>query len=156
MGVAGLEIAVEKPDRPDVIVLIEDLNTYLLSLYKPDQCHHLTIRELAGDNVTFFTARIDGELVGCGALRRIDERMSEVKRMYVLPSLQGRGIGRRLLDAIEARALDQGTGTLVLETGVEQPDAVALYEKNGFTQRGAYLDYVEDGISIFMEKRIAS
>ena len=156
MGTAGLEIAVENPDRPDVVVLIEELNTYLLSLYKPDQCHHLTIRELAGDAVTFLTARIDGELVGCGALRRIDKRMSEAKRMYVLPSLQGMGIGRQLLDAIEALALEQGTGTLVLETGVEQPDAVALYEKSGFTQRGAYLDYAEDGISIFMEKRIAT
>jgi putative acetyltransferase len=156
VSVAGLEIAVENPDRPDVIGLMEELNSYLLSLYKPDQCHHLTIRELAGDGVTFFTARIDGELVGCGALRRIDGRMSEVKRMYVLPSLQGRGIGKRLLAAIESRALEQGTGTLVLETGVEQPDAVALYERTGFTQRGAYLDYAEDGISIFMEKRIAT
>ncbi len=156
MGVNGVEIAVENPDRPEVRRLLEDLNAYLLGLYKPDQCHHLTIRELAGDTVTFFTARIDGELVGCGALRRIDGRMSEVKRMYVLPSLQGRGIGRQLLAAIEARALEQGAGTLVLETGVEQTDAVALYEKTGYTQRGAYLDYAEDGISIFMEKRIAT
>ncbi len=156
MAVSGLEIAVENPDRPDVIRLIEELNTYLLSLYKPDQCHHLTIGELAGDSVTFFTARIDGELVGCGALRRIDGRMSEVKRMYVLPTLQGRGVGRQILAAIEDRALRQGGGILVLETGVEQPDAVAFYEKAGFTQRGAYLDYAEDGISIFMEKRIAT
>lgn len=152
----GVDIAVENPDHPEVRRLLDDLNAYLLGLYKPDQCHHLTLSELAGDNVTFFTARIDGELVGCGALRRIDERMSEVKRMYVLPSLQRRGIGRQLLAAIETQALEQGVGTLVLETGVEQPDAVALYEKTGYTQRGAYLDYAEDGISIFMEKRIAT
>jgi putative acetyltransferase len=156
MSGAEVKISVENPDRPDVHRLIDELNTYLLSLYRVEECHHLTIGELAGDDVTFFTARIDGELVGCGALRRLDHTMSEIKRMYVLPRLQGRGIGGQILDAIERHGLDQGAGTLVLETGAEQPDALALYRKYGFTERGAYIGYPENGVSIFMEKRINS
>ena len=156
MGRTEVSICIESPDQQDIHQLLEELDTYLDSLYQPDQCHHLTISELAGDDVAFFTARAVGSLIGCGALRRIDPAISEIKRMYVVPALQGNGIGGQILAAIEAHALAQGAGTLVLETGIEQPDACALYRKYGFTQRGAYLDYPDDGVSIFMEKRTIS
>jgi putative acetyltransferase len=153
---AEISIGVESPEQQDIRRLIGELDGYLDTLYQPEQCHHLTASELNGDDVAFFTARADGKLIGCGALRRIDPALSEIKRMYVLPALQGKGIGGQILAAIEAHALEQGAATLVLETGIEQPDACALYRKYGFTQRGAYLDYPDDGVSIFMEKRIIS
>ena len=99
MSHTEVSIRVESPDQQEIRGLIEDLDAYLDTLYEPEQCHHLTVGELAGEDVAFFTARVDGNLIGCGALRRIDPAISEIKRMYVLPALQGNGIGRQILAA---------------------------------------------------------
>jgi len=71
--------------------------------------------------------------VGCGALRRFDDGVAEVKRMYVVPSARGQGIGRAVLEYLEAAALRLGYARIVLETGVLQPDALRLYEASGYT-----------------------
>ena len=149
-------IAVEHPDQPEVRALIAELNAYLLSLYRPEDCYHLTVEELCRPDVTFFVARRDGAAVGCGALRRLEGGMGEVKRMFTLPAARGAGIGRRILAAIEAEARRSGCDRLVLETGAEQPEALALYRSAGFSQCGAYGDYREDGASIFMEKPLST
>jgi len=149
-------IGMEVPDRPEVAGLIGDLNAYLLSLYKPDECHHLTIEELKQPDVVFFTARRGEAVVACRALRMIGEGLGEVKRMYVLPAEQGRGLGRRILEAIEWEARARGLAALVLETGNSQPAALGLYRSAGFETRGPYLDYPDNGVSIFMEKRLSN
>jgi putative acetyltransferase len=147
-------ISVEPPDRPEIRALIEKLNAYLLSLYRAEDCYHLTIEELCQPDVTFFVARRGGEAVACGALRRLGEGMGEVKRMFTLPTARGAGTGRRILEAIEAEARRHGCDRLVLETGAEQPEALGLYRSAGFYQRGAYGEYREDGASLFMEMRL--
>ena len=150
-----LAIAPENPDQPEVRALVEELNRYLLSLYRPEDCYHLSIEELSQPNVRFFVARRGGVAVGCGALRRLDERTGEVKRMYTSPAARGRGVGRGILHAVEREARALGCRTLVLETGPAQPEALALYRSEGFSERPAYFDYPADGVSIFMEKRLA-
>jgi putative acetyltransferase len=70
--------------------------------------------------------------VGCGALRLLDADTAELKRMYVCPEARGQGIGRRLLGALEAEARAFGVRRLVLETGVRQAAAMALYQATGF------------------------
>ncbi|MBZ8131874.1 GNAT family N-acetyltransferase [Afifella sp. IM 167] len=148
-------MGIELPDRPEIAGLIADLNAYLLSLYRPEECHHLTIEELKRPEVVFFTARRGEEPVACGALRMIGEGLGEVKRMYVAPSEQGRGLGRKILEAIEWEARARGLAALVLETGHAQPAALGLYRSAGFSPRGPYLDYPDNGVSIFMEKRLS-
>jgi putative acetyltransferase len=145
----------EAADQPEVRALLGDLNRYLLSLYRPEDCYHLTIEELSRPEVTFLVARLDGAAVGCGALRRLDGSMGEVKRMFTASALQGKGIGRRILKTIEAEARRAGCACLVLETGPKQPAALALYRSEGFTERGPYYEYPSDGVSIFMEKRLS-
>jgi putative acetyltransferase len=147
-------IVAEHPDQPEIRALVANLNRHLLSLYRPEDCYHLAIDELSRPEVTFFVARQAQKAVGCGALRRLDATMGEVKRMYTAPEARGSGLGRRILQAIEAEARQFGLERLVLETGHRQPEALGLYRSEGFAARGAYLDYPDDGASIFMEKRL--
>jgi putative acetyltransferase len=104
--------------------------------------------------VAFFVARCDGEIAACGALRRLDEATAEIKRMYVRPRFRGRGLGRAVLLALEAHARSLGVELLVLETGVDQPEALALYERHQFVRRERYGEYRDDPTSVFLEKRL--
>jgi putative acetyltransferase len=71
--------------------------------------------------------------------------------MYVTPAARGRGVGRRVLGAIEAALRGQVT-TLRLETGIHQDEAIRLYESAGFRRRGPFGNYRDDPLSVFMEK----
>ena len=72
--------------------------------------------------------------VGCGGIRPVAgvEATCELKRMYVAPEARGRGIARSLLERLEDEALGLGYTTMWLETGTEQPEAIALYESHGY------------------------
>ncbi len=82
-----------------------------------------------------FLVVYDGERpVGCGGLKRLDDRTCEIKRMYVLPEYRGRGLAGRLLGALEARARELGFTRSRLDTGVRQPSAKHLYESAGYVE----------------------
>jgi putative acetyltransferase len=101
-----------------------------------------------------FLAREDGAAVACGALRRHAGRTGEVKRMYTLPSHQGRGIGGRILEEIETLARKEGFARLVLETGHRHAAAWRVYERAGFTRCGRVLDYPDSEYSVFYAKAL--
>lgn len=86
------------------------------------------------ENVPFFlVARTtEGVPVGCGGLRPLGHGGLEVKRMYVVPELRGRGVATAILRRIEEEARTAGCRVLLLETGVEQPDAMRFYEREGY------------------------
>ncbi len=88
--------------------------------------------ELNPPNGLFLVGYIDGEAVCCGGLKRLDGEACEIKRMYVAPSVRGRGIGRLLLTELEDRARGLGFQIARLDTGDRQPDAVHLYESSGY------------------------
>jgi GNAT superfamily N-acetyltransferase len=79
--------------------------------------------------------------VGCGAVRLIDPTTAEFKRMYVEPEVRGEGIGRTIVDALEAEARHLGAERVVLETGTRQTSALALYARCGFTPIPLYGEY---------------
>lgn len=81
----------------------------------------------------FVVAWIDGAPVGCGGVRPFDDVSGEIKRMYVVPSARRRGIAVRVLQTVEDRARGLGYARLVLETGIAQPEAISLYEREGYT-----------------------
>src|SRR5262249_60591573 len=87
--------------------------------------------EVADGRGAFLVASLAGRPVGCGAVRRIDNGVAEVKRMYVSPDVRGRGVGGIVLAALEAEARALGAGRLVLEAGERQPEAIALYRRGG-------------------------
>ena len=114
--------------------LIDSLNAELSGLYsEPGATHfHLDPEEVADGRGAFLVAYGEGRAVGCGALRLLDAETAELKRMYVSPGVRGRGLGRRLVAALEAEARALGVRRLVLETGVRQAAALALYRATGF------------------------
>ena len=74
----------------------------------------------------------NGIALGCGALKRFDANSMEVKRMFVSPEVRGKGIASLLLVALENWAKELGYEQCVLETGLRQPEAIALYKKNKY------------------------
>jgi putative acetyltransferase len=99
-------------------------------------------------------ARLGGQPIGCGALRRIDEVTAEVKRVYVAPSRRRRGIARRILHALEQLAAGFNYRAIRLGTGIEQPEAIRLYESSGYHRIAAYGHYIGDPLSVCFEKFI--
>jgi putative acetyltransferase len=149
-------IAVESPLQDDVRGLITALNEYLLSITPPEFCSHLTVEQMAGEETTVFIARDDGRAVACGALRRHGESVGEVKRMYTMPSHQGKGLGGRILAMIETLAREEACTRLVLETGHRHEAAWHVYERGGFVRCGPVLDYPPSEYSVFYEKLLVS
>jgi GNAT superfamily N-acetyltransferase len=108
--------------------------------------------EVAPPAGVFLVARCDGRPAGCGALRRRDEGVAEIKRMYVEPWARGRGVARRILAELEGAARAMGYGVIWLETGVRQPEAIGLYESSGYRRIPAYGEYVGSATSVCFEK----
>jgi putative acetyltransferase len=152
--VGALAIAVERPDQTDVAPLLVASDAYALSLYPVESNHLLAVDALLEPAVTFFVARLDGKAVGCGALVR-KRGYGEIKRMFVDEAARGRGVGRRLIVAIESLAREAGIPVLRLETGTKQPEAQRLYHSAGFRDIPPFGEYEADPWSVCMEKTLS-
>lgn len=99
--------------------------------------------DFAPPNGAFFVADDGERLVGCAGWRRHGGD-AELKRMFTAKAARGRGLGRRMLAAIEESARAAGCERLILETGDKQPEAISLYESAGYARIedfGYYKDY---------------
>jgi GNAT superfamily N-acetyltransferase len=123
--------------------LIGSLNDELRGVYSEPGATHFRLdpEEVTGGRGIFLIIYREGVPVGCGALRVIEAGTAEVKRMYVDPAVRGKGLGRRLVTALEAEARTLGVRRLVLETGVRQAAALALYRATGFHPIPLYGEY---------------
>jgi putative acetyltransferase len=102
----------------------------------------------------FLVARRDGDAVGCGALVPIDEYSVEVKRMFVARESRGLGIATMILDELERLARELDYDAMRLETGVKQPESIALYGKAGFYRIPNFPPFENDGSAVCFEKKI--
>jgi putative acetyltransferase len=146
-------IRLENPREDGVRELIGALDSYLGALYPPASNHFLDLEQLSRPEVRFFVARRDGAPLACGALR-IDAGYGEVKRMYVSPRARGQGLGRAILETLEAEAARAGLKLVRLETGIHQAEAIALYRSSGYVDCPPFGEYKTDPLSRFMEKRL--
>jgi len=146
---------------PEARALIERLDAELCTLYPEPGATHFRLdpEETAVGRGTFVVARdaseqshTPGVLVACGAIRMLDARAAEVKRMFTLPSHRGRGLARRILAELETWALALGARRLALETGVRQHQAIALYERSGFIPIDPFGEYADSPLSLCMAK----
>ncbi|HEY4110180.1 GNAT family N-acetyltransferase [Puia sp.] len=92
--------------------------------------------------------------VACGAIRDYEEKTVEIKRMYVRPASRGKGIATALLAELENWAREQGYRTCVLETGSNQPEAIALYRKNGYRDIPRFGRYRDSANSVCFGKEL--
>jgi GNAT superfamily N-acetyltransferase len=94
----------------------------------------------AGQGRFFVVRDDDGTPVGCGGVRLLDPQTAEVKRMWIVPSARGRGLGRELLAALEQAAVELGAERGVLDTFDVLGPAMALYRSAGWQEVPAYND----------------
>ena len=144
-------ITAERPDTPDALLLIEELQAHLESFYPPESRHGLSVERLIKEGVAFFVLRVDGAPAGCGGIQLFGRDYGEVKRMYVRPEFRGQGIGRALALKIieEARAL--GYERMRLDTlPVQMAEAVRMYQTLGFNEIEPYCHNPVEG-ALFME-----
>ena len=110
---------------------------------------------------SFFVGYLGEVPVASGAWRMRDDvaalgstRTAEVKRMYVAPAARGRGLARALLAHLEATAVEAGAEVAVLETGIQQPEAIALYVSSGYTPVPKFGFYAGSPLSRCYGKRL--
>jgi putative acetyltransferase len=151
----------ERPDHPQVLALLGELDRYLASLYPPEANHILDPQALLAPEVDFRVAEVDGRIVACGAVRRCagtaetgDVPYGELKRMMTLPSYRRQGIAGNLIASLEDALRGHGVPLALLETGRDQHAAVRLYERCGYRRRGAFGGYPDNGLSFFFEKSL--
>jgi GNAT superfamily N-acetyltransferase len=137
--------------------LIAALNAELSATYPEEGATHFRLDpdEVAPGRGAFLVARDGGVPVGCGAVRLLGDGDAELKRMYVVPSARGRGVGRAVLVALELEARRLGARRLVLETGVRQHAALALYRGSGFDEIEPFGEYVGSPLSVCLAKPLA-
>ncbi|OLP55339.1 GNAT family N-acetyltransferase [Rhizobium rhizosphaerae] len=151
-----VEIAQETPRQPEVEELLALSDAYAAALYPAESNHMVDLATLEKPEVRFFVARHQGAIVGCCALVEAGDGTAEIKRMFVHQSARGLKIGRRLLDRLLEEAQGAGLDALRLETGIYQPEAIALYRSAGFEEIAPFGSYQPDPLSLFMERRLAA
>lgn len=143
-------------DDVDVQLLISQLNMDLHSRYPEPGAlvFSLDAADIVDGVGTLLMAELDGEPVGCGAYRILDDQpgTAEVKRLYVTLAGRGKQVGRALLAELERGAAAFGVERLVLETGPRQPEAMRVFESRGFAVCAPWGQFVGKEYSICMEK----
>jgi putative acetyltransferase len=147
-------ITAERPDTPDAMLLISELEAHLDPLYPKTSRHGYSVKKLMEQGVALFVTRCDGVAAGCGGIELFGVEYGEIKRMYVRPQFRGLGLAKLMLDHLAAYAQEHHVYLLRLETGIHQTEAIALYKRMGFQMIPPFGSYKEDPLSKFYEKRI--
>ncbi len=149
-----ITVSEEPFGAPESQALLRELNADLIRRYRGDG-HPAVVGPDTLEVVSFLVARDGaGRQLGCVALRRRDDGTLEIKRMYVRPEARGTGLADRLLAEVEGRARALGAERVKLETGLAQPEAMAVYERNGYEPIEPYGDYADSPLSRSYERDI--
>ncbi len=148
-------ITSESARHPDILMLIAALDRYQSKLYPAESNHLLNISELPAGSLILMIIR-DQQLqaVGCGAIVLNGDGTGEMKRVYIDPAHRGQHLAETLLAALEDEALMPSLPYGTAGTGIKQHAAIRLYEQCGYDLRPAFAPYVDDPLSLFMEKAL--
>jgi putative acetyltransferase len=147
-----MEIRAGGLDTPQVAALlaahVEDMRRYS----PPESVHTLDLDRLRTRDLSFWSVWEGREVLGCGALRRLDEARAELKSMRTAAEHRRRGVGSLVLEHLVTTARSRGYARISLETGSSGEFAVArrLYARWGFVECGPFGPYAADEFSVFM------
>lgn len=152
-----IRIETDDPARPDVHQLLSEHLADMFATSPAESVHALDHSALSHESITFWTAREDGILLGCGALKTLSPEHAEIKSMRTTSTARGRGVATLVLEHLVAEAARLGYERLSLETGTEEYFAPArrLYARHGFTECPPFGDYTLDPHSVFMELAVS-
>jgi GNAT superfamily N-acetyltransferase len=148
-----LKISKTTSENPDFITLITALDKSLWERYPELKTNYWgnNILELNSNVVVIY---LDDKPVACGCFKKYDKNTIEIKRMFVSPEARGMGLAQNILRELEVWAHDLGYSFSVLETLYKQKEAIALYQKTGYSIVENYEPYVGLDNSICMQKQI--
>ncbi len=139
---------------PDFVSLVAQLDALLAERDGEENAYYSQFNKI--DQLNQVVVLYDDHLpVACGAIKVFSDQAMEVKRMYTAPAHRGKGLATQTLSELEAWAAELGFPKCVLETGKRQPEAIALYEKNGYQRTPNYGQYIGMDNSVCFEKSLA-
>ena len=153
-SIVDIQIEALDPAAAEVQALVAASDTFYDGLYPQESNHLEALDDLDKPNVLFFGCRVGGNLVASGAAKLMDDDgdYAEIKRVFVLDAYRGQGLSAKIMNYLESELQRRGVRFLRLETGVLQPEALGLYRKLGYRERGPFGAYEADPLSVFMEK----
>ncbi len=151
-----LSLTVVKDDLTDRRVL-DLLQFHLDEMHRwspPESVHAMPAERLRQPDVTFFSAWDGERVVGCGAIKHLDDGHGELKSMRAAPDYRGRGVGKAILLRLIEEARARGYARVSLETGRPEPFHAAhgLYRAHGFAECPPFGSYAHDPFSMCMTK----
>ena len=150
----ALELVEEAYDGPVAQQLIAAVQMEYVARYGDPDETPVEPREFAPPHGRFLVGYVDSEPVATGGLRALDEGTVEIKRMYVVPAYRGHGLSRQVLARLEDIARSMGAREVVLETGLRQPEAMALYESSGYQRIPPFGHYACSEMSVSYGKAL--
>lgn len=140
-------------DNPDFIKLVKLLDAYLAEKDGSDHLFYAQYNKI--DKIKYTVVAYENDIpLSCGAIKKYDSNTMEVKRMFTLPKSRGKGLAVKVLIELENWASELGYDKCILETGKRQPEAVRLYQKNGYKQIPNYGQYINMDNSVCFEKQL--
>lgn len=137
-----------------MVHLVEQVQQEYVARYGGPDESEVDLSEFAPPLGRFLVGLLDGVPVVTGGWRRVDAEAVEIKRMYVVPSARGLGLARRMLAELEASAAVAAATRVVLGTGDQQPEAVALYESSGYAAIDGFGRYAHTRGALFYGKSL--
>lgn len=139
-----------------ILSLVAKSDEYLRSLYPPESNHAEPLEALVGEDSAFFAGYLDKQLVACGAVKLVndDTTYGEIKRVFVKEEQRGKRLASAVMQHLEDYLTTKGVKVARLEAGPLQPEALGLYRKLGYVERGPFGLYRNDPLSVFMEKNL--
>jgi GNAT superfamily N-acetyltransferase len=134
--------------------LMTALDADIMRRYPGEPTNGIDAAEFESVGGVFVVCYVDDIPAACGAIRPF-EGSAEIKRMYVVPALRGRGLARATLGFLEAAAARRGYARAILETGRQMTEALTLYRSEGWREIPVFGQYVGDPKSICFEKPLA-
>jgi len=149
----AMRLAPLDPTSPGAQALIAQSEALMSALYPSESNHFEPAAGLCPPHGAFWGCWAGDQLVGCGGVKHLDG-YGEIKRLFVLDSARGCGVARQLMGRLEAELIERGVHLARLETGIHQPEALGLYRRLGYVERGPFGSYALDPLSVFFEKRL--
>ena len=151
-----MKIQVDNLESAEVERLLQEHHDDMLKHSPPESVHALDLSSLKAPDVTFWTAWINGELAGCGALKKLNEKHAEIKSMRTSQQFLRKGVAAKLLAHMLNTAKTQSFAKISLETGTKNAfiPAQKLYKSFGFQECQPFSNYKEDPYSLFLTKAI--
>jgi putative acetyltransferase len=151
-----MEIMVDDLAGLEIAAFLEEHIKEMRATSPEESMHALDLTALREPGVTFWSVYDGGRLVGCGAIKRLDDAHAEVKSMRSAADRKRAGIASAMLEHIFREARARGFSRLSLETGSSShfEPARRLYEKFGFEYCGPFADYRLDPHSVFMTREL--